>query len=90
MKSGVRCVSPHPFFVAFISPNRKIPPLGEWRGAIEVRYFSDAPRSPHERKTEMAKIKAEDLDDDELAELGLEEIVTHTLTLEEKKGGDHE
>ena len=37
-----------------------------------------------------AKIKADDLDDDELANLGLEEIATHTLTLEAKKGGRDE
>ena len=37
-----------------------------------------------------AKIKADGLDDKELKELGLEDVVTHTLTLEEKKGAVHE
>ena len=37
-----------------------------------------------------AKLKADALDDDALADLGLADLVTHTLTLEEKKGGDHE
>ena len=32
MKSGVRCVSPRLFFRLLTLRNRKIPPLGEWRG----------------------------------------------------------
>ena len=37
-----------------------------------------------------AKLKADGIDGEDLAELGLEEVVTHSLTLEEKRGVRYE